>query len=356
MNKTLLFLNWLSVLLLSVFESKASNPVVIPMSPVTICIGSCVTLTATATGGTGTYTYSWSNNGTVLVSPLVCPMVSITYTVVATDNSGASSAPAQVTIAVNPPLEVIAGSTGGTSICPGGNVSLNAIGSGGNGIYSYTWTPSSGLSNPNISNPVATPTSTTTYTVIVSDNCGTPTDSDLARITVYPATVTGVTSTDTAGCVPFCVHFTSVSNPSCAAAVWTFGDGSTGTGCSSAQHCYPVAGTYLVTTVMTDINGCHGSASMSIVASPCAGIREQEALDNSLKLFPNPFSGALSLTFDQTDQKRTIQLFDVLGKMVFSTEATGQTIALDLTALPKGIFFLQVSSGQEHILRKVSKQ
>lgn len=44
--------------------------------------------------------------------------------------------------------------------CNGSSAQLNATG----GI-SYSWTPTSGLSNPNIANPIATPSTTTTYTV-----------------------------------------------------------------------------------------------------------------------------------------------------------------------------------------------
>ncbi|MFT3679576.1 MAG: sugar-binding protein [Ferruginibacter sp.] len=48
-----------------------------------------------------------------------------------------------------------------TSICQGSAVQLSA--SGGTG--GYIWSPATGLNNPNIANPVATPTTTTTYTV-----------------------------------------------------------------------------------------------------------------------------------------------------------------------------------------------
>ncbi len=49
-----------------------------------------------------------------------------------------------------------------TSICFGNNTQLLA--SGG---YSYSWSPSSGLSNPSIANPFASPSVTTTYTVTI---------------------------------------------------------------------------------------------------------------------------------------------------------------------------------------------
>lgn len=51
-----------------------------------------------------------------------------------------------------------------TSTCRGTSVNLSA--SGGN---IYSWLPSSGLNNPNISNPVATPLTSTTYTVTVEN-------------------------------------------------------------------------------------------------------------------------------------------------------------------------------------------
>lgn len=57
-------------------------------------------------------------------------------------------------------------------ICSGGSVQLSAS-SGG---VTYSWTPTDGLDNPNIANPIASPTDTTTYYVMVeypggSGNC-----------------------------------------------------------------------------------------------------------------------------------------------------------------------------------------
>ncbi len=54
-------------------------------------------------------------------------------------------------------------------ICPGGQYQLKV--SGGT---KYTWTPATGLSNPNIPNPIAKPDETTTYLVEVTDPCNNP--------------------------------------------------------------------------------------------------------------------------------------------------------------------------------------
>jgi len=56
-------------------------------------------------------------------------------------------------------------------ICPGGSTTLgsNPAASGGSPPYSFNWTPTTGLDFPNVENPTATPTSTTEYTVEVTD-------------------------------------------------------------------------------------------------------------------------------------------------------------------------------------------
>ncbi|HXC04540.1 MAG TPA: PKD domain-containing protein, partial [Bacteroidia bacterium] len=229
-------------------------------SPASICLGSCTLLGASGNGGTPAYTFTWAQNTTPLVSLNVCPTVTTTYTVICTDSHGCLSPPLPVTVHVDPPLEVIA--AGAKSICPGNSAQLSAVGSGGDSVYSYLWIPATGLSNANISNPIATPSVTTTYTVIISDNCGTPTDSDMVTVTLYPLPVVNFVSHDTVVCSPVCATFVGSSNPPCTSGTWIFGDGGTATGCDTVHHCYYVAGTYNVTYNVTDIHGCKGSLTI----------------------------------------------------------------------------------------------
>ena len=80
---------------------------------------------------------------------------------------------ATITIVNTEPLVLQAMSD--TTICPGDNLPLNAIASGGIPGYTYTWTPGTNLSCTNCPNPIANPGVTTTYTVEVTDDCGTDT-------------------------------------------------------------------------------------------------------------------------------------------------------------------------------------
>jgi gliding motility-associated-like protein len=226
---------------------------VTPMAPATICIGQCIPLTAQGAGGTPGFTYTWALNAAPFTPPS-CAVTTTTYTVVATDSNKCVSSPQTVTITVNPPLEVLA--SAGTSVCPGLSTNLTAVGSGGNGSYSYSWVPATGLSNTAIPNPVATPPATTTYTVGVYDNCGTPIDTALVTVTVFPVTSNSIMASDTAGCAPLCVNFTQLANPACQTVVWNYGDGTTGKGCAGNTYCYTKPGIYTVGLQMTDVNGC----------------------------------------------------------------------------------------------------
>jgi hypothetical protein len=87
------------------------------------------------------------------------------------------------------PLSVVA-SANPSEICEGESSQLNAFAMGGTGTYTYEWTPTTGLSNPNIANPIASPQVTTTYSVTVDD--GDNSVDDDIMVTVHPVPETPV--------------------------------------------------------------------------------------------------------------------------------------------------------------------
>ncbi|WP_245896972.1 L-type lectin-domain containing protein, partial [Kordia periserrulae] len=68
-------------------------------------------------------------------------------------------------------------------ICEG--ESISSVDATVTGATSYAWTPTTGVSNPNIPNPIFTPTTTTTYTVDISNSCA-DTIQESFTITVEP--------------------------------------------------------------------------------------------------------------------------------------------------------------------------
>jgi PKD repeat protein len=66
--------------------------------------------------------------------------------------------------------------------------------------YRYSWTPTRGLNDPSVANPVARPSSTTTYTVMVTDSHGcTDIDSVTIAVRTPPTTTGGGGGVDLAG-------------------------------------------------------------------------------------------------------------------------------------------------------------
>lgn len=111
------------------------------------------------------------------------------------------------------------------SICSGGSIQLTAVKTGGGVGVTYSWAPTAGLSNPNIANPIASPASTTTYTVTATE--GACVVSDQVIVTVNPLPVIDYSFANNQ-CASSAVQFTSsVTGPGTFSYLWNFGDGTT---------------------------------------------------------------------------------------------------------------------------------
>jgi hypothetical protein len=164
-------------------------------TPNSITQGATVQLQALVSGGVLPYAFAWSGpalSNANIANPQATPSSSTTYTVTVTDGRGtqlSASVGVTVTAAIQP-LSVSA-SASPNSVSPGSSVQLSAVVSGGTGPYSFVWSGGA-VSNANIANPTATPLSTTTYTVIVTDPTGSAMSS--ATVTVIPLPLVVVAS------------------------------------------------------------------------------------------------------------------------------------------------------------------
>lgn len=138
-------------------------PTVVVSPPQEICENDSVRLFATGGG-----TYLWSPaaglNATNSRIPWAKPLVSTTYQVIVTGLNGCKDT-AFVPVQVNPLPIVDAGND--TVKCGDNGVQMSATGGIG-----YVWTPSTGLSNPLSATPIATPDSSITYYVAITDTNG----------------------------------------------------------------------------------------------------------------------------------------------------------------------------------------
>jgi PKD repeat protein len=155
-----------------------------PLPPVdagqdtTLCLGQSVTLNAS-----GANSYQWLPPTTGLgctncATPLASPIITTLYRLRGTSFQGCQ-VDDSVRITVVQPSTVVAPPN--DSLCAGQGMQLVA-----SGTQLYSWSPATGLNNPNTSSPIARPTATTTYVITGSDAQGCFVTKDSVTISVFP--------------------------------------------------------------------------------------------------------------------------------------------------------------------------
>ena len=131
----------------------------------------------------GGISYRWSpalglDNPNVS-SPMCRPLQNTTYLLQATDVSGCIGFDSVNVYFLDPALNLIVFDA--EPICEGDSVQLQVI---DQGVSQYRWSPTGGLSNPNVFSPLFYPSDTTTYILLVSNYCYTK--SDTVTVLVLP--------------------------------------------------------------------------------------------------------------------------------------------------------------------------
>ena len=173
--------------------------------PILLTISNDTTLTctdstlivATATGGYGTLHFDW-NTGVPdsTLSGWVQPAATTTYVLTVTDDCGVVTETADVTITIPIPAPLVIDALPDTTVfCPESPVQLSTIVTGGQPGFTYQWTGGIGT------NPTANvaPATTQSWTVTVTDLCGTTAD-DEVTVTVDYDTLDVYITPDTVVC------------------------------------------------------------------------------------------------------------------------------------------------------------
>ena len=77
------------------------------------------------------------------------------------------------------------------------------------------------------------------------------------------------------------------------------------------------------------------------------------AILESFKMFPNPTNGN-KIYFSVTEEA-TIRVYNILGKLVKSSEVTKSKNNIDISHLSKGIYLVKINSGKQFITKKLIK-
>ena len=103
----------------------------------------------------------------------------------------------------------------------------------------------------------------------------------------------------------------------------------------------------------TDIDGESRSNT------PCAGADEYNEIYSvgelkvaGMTVYPNPSQGLVTIVVDETSGFE-YQVMDMMGRVVLKGTTSNQKVAIDLNGLAKGVCFVSVTTGTNHLTQKV---
>lgn len=257
-----------------------------------VCLGSSIAIGGGAVAG---WNYEWSPTGGLDDPNIANPTATITgtmnYSLLLTDLSTGCEFDTTVTVAA---FEFPGIAGGPYTVCNGDGAIIGSAPK--TGITTYSWSPTTGLDNPNVAQPTASPSTTTTYTLTVGD--GTCSYSEDATVTVVNSL------SPTAANKNMCIGGNTtlgilVADMDLTGATYNW---SPSTGLSSTTVASPtVSGittnqTYSV-TVTTASGLCSGSTTLDVTVNPLptlAALSDIEYCNTPVQIGP---AGDASLTY-----------------------------------------------------------
>lgn len=315
-----------------------------PASPIEACYNATTTLTPTVTLSSGALSYVWSSAPTgsypSAASINVSPTANTVYTVKVRDVNNCGDGTASVTVNVNP--QIFTTLSDDTTICkdPLGTANLVATASGGNGSFTYDWTPVAGLSSTNTLTTAASILETTTYTFTATDskNCK---DTKSVTVTSYEPKVAPIVTPDIISETKSVTLEAAFAGNAGATFLWKTDTAATVLSSSSSLYIeYLGPDTVRYVVIVTDpSNGCVNKDTIEIWSIS----------ENTLMFVPNVFSPNAYSTENQTLKIYGDNLlpegfkwlvYNKWGNLIYETTdlAKAQAVGWDGGAVAEGVY------------------
>lgn len=76
--------------------------------------------------------------------------------------------------------------------------------------------------------------------------------------------------------------------------------------------------------------------------------------DIALNLFPDPSSGILTVNLENTLPQTNVCVYNATGKCVYNEDTVKKDLhEIDLSAQPKGVYLMEITSGDEKTVKKI---
>ena len=267
------------------------------------------TATVSVNGGNAPYIYQWNTSPSQSTN-IAANLPAGTYNVIATDANGCSASSSVIITTINFPTT---SATSTNEFCDQADGTATAVPSGGSGTYTYLW-------NNGQVTQTATGLAGGSYTVTVNDGFCTATAS--TYVSGIPGPNAGFScSPQVLTFLDGPVSFLDNSSGNIVGWQWNYGDGSANGSGASSEHLYQNLGTYLVTLIVTDNNGCMDTVQDTIKVKEIYTIYIPNAFTPN-EDFINDLFLPEGISFDPDEYEMAI--FDRWGKLVFKSTKVGE--------------------------------
>lgn len=324
----------------------------------TVCVGDFITFDGSTSPNT--VNWEWAINGTSTPYPTnLSPTVVMNSDgnhwayMLAENHCGFFHIDSvEVTVNALPSLDVTASSD---TICLGNTADFNVT-----GATSYVWSPAGSLSCGTCANPIAGPTSTTTYSVIgtqggceseglytiVVDDLQPEASFLLSNDTICEGDQISINGGVTEGASQFAWTLNGANPASASGSVVT-------------SVIYNNAGTYTIDLTASNSCGLSDNVSNSIVVlseSDCPTSGLVNSTLNEAVIYFNNQEDLLNVDLSQLSGEGDLYITSITGQVIHKSKASFGTIELyELTHLSPGMYMVVVTSGKDKIMKKFVK-
>jgi len=306
-------------------DDTAGMSLILP-SDTTINCGDSLAVFPMASGP-GTLSYQWlpaigMNKSDTLYPLIAPPLQNLGYTLTMSNECGGQVSD-DLRITTIPPT-ITASISPDTSISCGDSIRLETMATGYSPIQ-YNWIPNTGLANPQASSTMASPSSTTNYTLQIIAGCNT------AEIRTVEVQVDAIN-------LPNIMQKNdTLVAPILANSYQWFMNGQAILGATNDTLVVVDSADYSYTIV--DTNNCDGMSNPVTYMPPVSVFQ----IDNeSIRLYPNPNSGQFTLDLGDATADR-MQVFDARGREVHQSIITNQIVPVHLPKLPSGTYWIKIT-------------
>lgn len=202
----------------------------------------------------------------------------------------------------------------------------------------FSWTPTNGLSNTTVQNPICNTTTSQNYSVNINGSCVKTVNVTVTNPSSFSYQTNGMVATF------------SVTNSACSSFLWDFGNGNTSSINPNPTVTYATAGTYGVCLQ------CNGQPSACVQcinitvpsnSSGTTGIADIQT-ESGVTIYPNPSSDIITIETESHNLNSNYVILNSIGQEVLSGQLIENKNKIDIRHLSQGFYLIQIGETERH--------